>query len=361
MAEQVKSGAAPELANYAGVIGVDHYYTHQGVPCINGEPHEFDNQAELSKQYKGNFSGVRFMTYRILDAVPYDMVVKNAMDEHPEYFVRWQHQPGSTAPGNGSICQNYRDACFNDPVHGINNPDNNCSFEIRSAAYNFADPVVRDWYQTNIIEPALEHADGIWLDGNGPDNGAYMCSGICCGFGADNSPHNQSEIDSYCDGEAEVARVAHEYLAQHEAYEIMSCTTYLEGNQVPTAADSADKCAEKLKNMAALGATHSKYNMAVAYGDRTSSINGAYDDDSAAGAVAAFMIMRGPHWLMAMAPTKVMNISTARLLTSDYGRPLGNITDLGGNIFERKYENATVRLDCNTFEGTFDTSTTTTA
>ena len=40
----------------------------------------------------------------------------------------------------------------------------------------FAFPLCR--YLDNIIKPSLTHADGIWLDGNGPDNGAYM---LVCG------------------------------------------------------------------------------------------------------------------------------------------------------------------------------------
>ena len=86
--DQVVSGAHPELKSYAGVVGVDHYFTNQGVPCINGVPHEFKNQDDLSQRWKGNFSGIRFMTYRILDAVPYDMAVQNKIVESPDYFLR---------------------------------------------------------------------------------------------------------------------------------------------------------------------------------------------------------------------------------------------------------------------------------
>ncbi len=351
-AEQVMSGRHQELANYAGVVGVDHYWTNQGVPCIDGKPHEFDNQRQLAATWKANFTGLRFLTYRILDAVPYDMVVQDQIEQHPEYFVRWMHEPGSAAPGNESVCYNYRDACFNSPT-GINDPANNCSFQIRAAAYNWADPAVRAWYQANIIEPALEYADGMWLDGNGPDNGAYMCSGICCGFGADNSPHNQSEIDAYCAGEVEVATTAHEYMAAHGQYEVMSCSTYLRQNEMPVAGDAPAVCAAKMLKLAALGADHSKYNMVVAYGDRTAETGGAYGDETAAAAVASFMISRGEHWLMAIQPLAELNVSTARLLTLDYGAPLGNLTQVAANVFRREFANGTVQLDCNSFTGTF--------
>jgi hypothetical protein len=59
-----------------------------------------------------------------------------------------------------------------------------------------------------------------------------MCSGICCGFGADNSPQNQSEIDSWCAGQFLVGTAAHQYLHDHEAYDLMACSTYLEANKV---------------------------------------------------------------------------------------------------------------------------------
>lgn len=32
------------LGTYGGVVGVDHYWTHQGMPCLNGEPQEFNKQ-----------------------------------------------------------------------------------------------------------------------------------------------------------------------------------------------------------------------------------------------------------------------------------------------------------------------------
>ena len=44
------------------------------------------------------------------------------------------------------------------------------------------------------LRPAQVHADGIWLDGIGPDNGAYMCSGVCCGSDATNSPLIQRRV-----------------------------------------------------------------------------------------------------------------------------------------------------------------------
>jgi hypothetical protein len=108
--------------------------------------------------------------------------------------------------------------------------------------YNFAKQEVRDWFVQNIVAPTLKVADGAWLDGNGPDNvrvyaitcphgllslelrhfgtqGAYMCGGICCGFNASNSPQNQSQISTWCDGEKATAVAAHKYIIARGGYE----------------------------------------------------------------------------------------------------------------------------------------------
>ena len=36
--------AAHNGTTFAGVVGVDHYYTSQGMPCVDGEPQEFELQ-----------------------------------------------------------------------------------------------------------------------------------------------------------------------------------------------------------------------------------------------------------------------------------------------------------------------------
>ena len=43
------------LGEYGGVVGVDHYWTHQGTPCVNGEPREFAAQGELARTWKAKF------------------------------------------------------------------------------------------------------------------------------------------------------------------------------------------------------------------------------------------------------------------------------------------------------------------
>ena len=76
----------------------------------------------------------------------------------------------------------------------------------------------------------------------------------------------------------------------------------------------------------------------VAYGSRTGGRDG-YDDDSVEATVAAFMLMRGQHWLFSIGPNGgggghsappytqdpgTLTTATAKILTSDHGKPKGN-------------------------------------
>jgi hypothetical protein len=63
------------------------------------------------------------------------------------------------------------------PYHEHDTDGFNCSWPIIAAAYDFSQQVVQDWFLENIIKPVMTVADGVWLDGDGPDNGAWMCSG----------------------------------------------------------------------------------------------------------------------------------------------------------------------------------------
>jgi hypothetical protein len=112
----INNSARLDLGAYAGVVGVDHYWTGQGVPCgPDGLPHEFDMQDALATTWKAQFPGMRFLSYRITSAVPYDAVIHDKIVSDPDYFIRWEHLPGSTSPGNGSVCFNHLSPCFNDP------------------------------------------------------------------------------------------------------------------------------------------------------------------------------------------------------------------------------------------------------
>lgn len=86
------------------------------------------------------------------------------------------------------------------PYHEHGTDGYNCSWPIIAAAYDFSQQVVQDWFLENIMcvppphlhhglgrpapaclsdrsKPTMTVADGVWLDGDGPDNGAWMCSG----------------------------------------------------------------------------------------------------------------------------------------------------------------------------------------
>lgn len=218
------------LNKYAGVVGVDHYWTHQGMPCVDGKPQEFVNQDALTLKWKAQFPEMKMLQYRILSAVNYDMVIQNKIQSDPDAVVRWRHTPdtsavnGSCPPGfsgtckSGDVCWNGKSACFNSPTR-INNPANKCDFHISAAAYNWSNPEIGDWFLEDVVKPTLVHADGIWLDGIGPDNGGYMCAGVCCGYDATNSPLDQQEIDSHCKGQADATTKVQKYLIANGGWE----------------------------------------------------------------------------------------------------------------------------------------------
>lgn len=143
------------LGNFSGLVGVDHYFTQQGMPCIDGIPQEFAHQDAFAVATKTTFPGSRVLEYRILDAVPYAAIVHDLEVAHPEYFVRWTHAPND----NGTICEM-------PPEHSTTGF--NCSWPIRAAAYDWTQDVVRAWFLANIIAPTLHVADGSWTDGDGP-------------------------------------------------------------------------------------------------------------------------------------------------------------------------------------------------
>lgn len=143
----------------------------QTVPCVNGIPQEFIAQDAITVQTKADFPGTRVVQYRIGTAVPYAEVVHTAMVEHPEWFVRWTHPPTN----NGSVCTV-------PPEAQTDRPGDNCSWPVRAGMYDFSQKLVQDWWNANIIAPAMKLADGVWIDGDGPDNGAYQCSGSCACF-----------------------------------------------------------------------------------------------------------------------------------------------------------------------------------
>lgn len=154
------------LGVFDGSVAFDHYFTHQGMPCINGVPQEFAAQDAITLATKATFPGARVIQYRIGTAVPYAEVVHTAMVDHPEWFVRWHHAPTD----NGTVCTVPAEA-------QTGRPGDNCSWPIRAGMYDFSQTIVQSWWLNEIIKPAMRLADGVWIDGDGPDNGAYQCAG----------------------------------------------------------------------------------------------------------------------------------------------------------------------------------------
>lgn len=206
-----------------------------------------------------------------------------------------------------------------------------------------------------MVKPTLVHSDGIWLDGIGPDNGAYMCAGVCCGFGATNSPLNQAQIDAHCKAQSAATTMVQKYLIANGGWEAQKCFTYVKAG-LPTKKDTPAKCVANLKAGYARGLDHSKYSAIAAYTGRTGGNAGLEGTDAeAAGTVAAFLLMRGEHWFLGITNHNTMSMAVGKMITSDYGMPKGGMTAVAGkaNVFQRVYDKATVTLDCNSFSGTF--------
>lgn len=332
--------SAAGLGTFGGVVAVDHYWTHQGMPCINGIPQEFAHQDAFADATKSTFPGTRVLQYRIGTAVPYAEVVHTAMVDHPEWFVRWHHAPNA----NGSVCTV-------PPEAQTGRPGDNCDWEIRAGMYDFSQAAVRDWYVNTIIKPVMVHGDGVWLDGDGPDNGAYQCSGSY-DFGHLPPPYpalNETEIDDFCAGEVLMWTAAHEWIYANGGVDAQACFTYINSaSALPAKSDTPVACANKLH---ALARTQSDLPVGFA-SDRTG--GRGYTTETASQTVATFLLVRGPMWLFGVNQTSnVIDEATAKLLLSDYGRPLGNMTNTTATVFVREYERATVSLDCTTFTASF--------
>lgn len=319
---------------FGGVVGVDHYYTNQGMPCIDGIPQEWEHQDALAVAIKAQFPRSRVLEYRITSAVPYAKAVHDLILSNPEYFIRWTH-------GNGSVCQ------MPYVEHGTENQG--CAWDIVASSYNFADPNVRAWFVDNVIAPTLVVADGAWLDGDGPDNGAWMCSGQCCDIPAPYPATNSSEVDGFCEGEALVGQAVREYLIPRGGFDY-NCFTFVSNSaELPNATDGGPVCAAKLQGLAALN-----HNATVLYTDRTGTPQ--YNATTVAAAAAAFLLVRGPLWWFGVtsSPSAWVNATAAALL-SDFGEPLGNMTQAPGTyVFSREYQTATVSLDCSTFSASVE-------
>ena len=209
---------------------------------------------------------------------------------------------------------------------------------------------------------------------------------------------HQAEIDAHCAGQKAATTKAQRWLIANGGWEAQKCFDYLSketgpnvravgsghyvpvpaptllqaaGLVLPTADDTPAHCAQYLMDVASWGANHSNYNHVVAYGGRTGGRTG-YNDSTVAGTVAAFLLMRGDHWLFSIGTTggavpktpgtSHVNITgsltpaTAKVLLSDFGKAKGGVSVVAGKqyVFAREFEKATVTLDCNTWTPTFE-------
>lgn len=309
------------------------------MPCVDGIPQEFAAQDAYADYVHAKFPGTRVLEYRIGTAVPYAQIVHDAMVEHPDWFVRWHHSPNN----NMSVCTV-------PPEHKTGPPYGNCSWEIRAGMYDFSQEVVRDWYIENIIKPVMVHGDGVWLDGDGPDNGAYQCSGSYS-WGNLPAPYpalNSSEVDAFCAGEVLMWEAAHSFLASVGSFDAQACWSTISGpSKIPARSDSASTCGAKL---AALDALPSDPLPVLFAGERTAGVD--YTDQDAPQVIASFLLVRKDHWFFGIQQQNVLTDEVGTLLLSDYGAPLGNMT-VTGTVYSREFEKATVSLDCATYTPSF--------
>ena len=359
------------------------------MPCDrNGEPQEFELQDEATRWTKSVFPRARVLQYRITDAVPYAGVVHRKMLSDPDFFVRWTHSNG-TFIANNSICQNFASGCFNNASR-INDPRHRCPFEIRAAAYNWIrgvdvdyrrnpmpdpDPAVLEWYIANIIARTLEVGDGAWIDGDGPDNGAWMCSG---GTGPRHKTLNDcpptgcalnfTENIAFQNAEAVVLKRAHEYLLAHGGFDYR-CLRFVGPAELPQPGDSEASCNAKMHELAFGNVTSS--NGTVLYGERVRGIG--YSDDTVQEAVAVFFLVRKENFFLgSLAQSNMSAVMAHNLFGRNYGAPLGPMRlrqiSLGDEtlrltssssgrptqVWEREYEKAIVRFSCANFSSSFE-------
>lgn len=230
--------------------------------------------------------------------------------------------------------------------------DQNCSWPIKASAYNFADPAVQAWWLDNVIKPVMAHGDGVWLDGDGPDNGGWACSGSYDYYPTNKLPAPYPPIDApaiaaFCAGENAAQAAAHDFLFANGGMDAQACWTYIQNFPLP--GDSPAACATKL-----LAADHLPASTAVGFGmDRTG--QRGWTDATAAQTIAAFLLARDESWFFGAGGNGVSNFApaTAALLLSDFGAPLNNMTNASAFLFSREYEHATVALDCSTFTASF--------
>ena len=174
-----------------------------------------------------------------------------------------------------------------------------------------------------------------------------MCSGQCCDIQPPYPATNASELEAFCEGEALLGVAVREYLLPRGGFDY-NCFTFVDKpSELPNVTDGGPACAAKLELLASMN-----HNATVLYTDRTGTPQ--YNASTVAAAAAVFMLARGPLWWFGVTsnPEAWINTTAAALL-SDFGLPLGNMTQAPGTfVFSREFQNATVSLDCATFTPT---------
>ena len=152
-------------------------------------------------------------------------------------------------------------------------------------------------------------------------------------------------MDAFCAGEKAAVEAAHTWLYANGGFDPQACVDWIgDSNSIPARSDSPSACAAKV---VALSAVNSP-TLPVGYAsDRTG--GKGYNDDNAAQAIAAFMLARKEMWFFGVSQhNNSFTPAVAALMLRDDGAPLGDMTR-SGNTFSRRYERATVSLDCDTF------------
>ena len=127
-----------------------------------------------------------------------------------------------------------------------------------------------------------------------------------------------------------------------------ACWTFVHIGDLPQAADAPAVCASKLLRLDSVqGQNNTPVGVAM---DRCGGPQ--YTDEMAKQAVASFMLARDKYWFFGTGGN-TLNDTTASYLLSDFGYPLGGMTNASAFLFERQYQHATVSLDCATYTATF--------
>lgn len=192
-------------------------------------------------------------------------------------------------------------------------------------------------------------------DGDGPDNGAWACSGTYDrpGLIPPYPALNVSETAAFAAGAALVLAQAQAWLIANGGYEY-NCIDFVQKPEaLPNATDAPAECAAKLAaldHMPPVG-HHVNKSSIVLYGSRTAS--SGYDEAHAAQAVAVFMLARDDWWWFGLPATDAFSPSAAEaFLSIDFGPPTANLTR-SGDVFTRDFARGTVSLDCGSFAATF--------